>query len=100
MGSRYSGSAPGAVTVRPTVCFVCRMPRFDWLRRCCLLLCVCWQCRHGPGTLMLANGDLYEGHWEDDAKHGSGTFFYMAKGCRWVLVTLAQLRQMTDCPFH
>lgn len=54
---------------------------------------------------MLANGDMYEGHWEDDVKHGSGTFFYMSKGCRWVLFTLAQSlqlpgRQVTDLPFQ
>jgi hypothetical protein len=33
---------------------------------------------------MLSNGDMYEGHWENDVKHGPGTFFYMAKGCRCV----------------
>jgi hypothetical protein len=33
---------------------------------------------------MLFNGDMYEGHWENDLKHGPGTFFYMAKGCRYV----------------
>jgi hypothetical protein len=53
---------------------------------CSLLLPAvpCCAARHGPGTLMLFNGDMYEGHWENDLKHGPGTFFYMAKGCRYV----------------
>ncbi|KAF8063693.1 hypothetical protein HT031_003548 [Scenedesmus sp. PABB004] len=41
------------------------------------------QRRHGTGTLMLANGDLYEGGWQADAKHGQGTFFHCAKGARF-----------------
>jgi hypothetical protein len=48
-----------------------------------MLCCALCAARHGPGTLMLSNGDMYEGHWENDLKHGPGTFFYMAKGCRW-----------------
>lgn len=40
--------------------------------------------RHGPGTLMLASGDFFEGHWVNDVKHGPGTFFFLSKGCRCV----------------
>ncbi len=38
--------------------------------------------RHGPGTMMYANGDVFEGHWATDQKHGPGTFFYMSRGKR------------------
>jgi hypothetical protein len=31
---------------------------------------------------MLANGDMFEGLWSNDLKHGPGTFFFMSKGCR------------------
>lgn len=42
---------------------------------CCVRRC-------GPGTMMYANGDVYEGLWANDTKHGTGTFFYMSKGKR------------------
>lgn len=29
--------------------------------------------------MMYANGDIYEGTWADDDKHGPGTFFYINK---------------------
>lgn len=32
---------------------------------------------------MLANGDMFEGHWQDGLKHGPGTFFFLAKACRY-----------------
>ncbi len=32
--------------------------------------------------MMYANGDVYEGLWANDTKHGTGTFFYMSKGKR------------------
>jgi hypothetical protein len=38
--------------------------------------------RHGPGTLSYANGDVFEGSWAHDKKHGHGTHFYMARGKR------------------
>ena len=28
---------------------------------------------------MYANGDIYEGSWANDVKHGSGTYFYISK---------------------
>lgn len=40
-------------------------------------------CRHGLGTMMYANGDMYEGQWSNDVKHGQGTFFYINKGRRF-----------------
>ena len=35
--------------------------------------------RQGPGTMMYANGDIFEGMWAGDKKHGSGTHFYISK---------------------
>ncbi len=32
--------------------------------------------------MMYGNGDVYEGMWANDVKHGSGTFFYMSRGKR------------------
>ena len=29
--------------------------------------------KHGKGTKTWANGDKYEGDWEDDKQHGKGT---------------------------
>ena len=34
--------------------------------------------RQGFGRLSYSNGDLYEGEWNQDNKHGSGTFFWLA----------------------
>ena len=28
--------------------------------------------RSGKGILTLANGDVYDGHWKEDKKHGAG----------------------------
>ncbi|TPX36237.1 hypothetical protein SmJEL517_g01580 [Synchytrium microbalum] len=36
--------------------------------------------RSGFGTYLYANGDVYKGHWEDDAKHGPGEYTYGAVG--------------------
>jgi hypothetical protein len=33
--------------------------------------------------MMYANGDVYEGTWANDVKHGPGTFFYMSRGKRF-----------------
>jgi len=41
--------------------------------------CTSTRVRHGPGTMMYANGDIYEGSWANDKKHGSGTFFHISK---------------------
>jgi hypothetical protein len=41
-------------------------------------------CRHGHGTLTLANGDFYEGEWHEGLKHGAGSFTYAARGRRRV----------------
>jgi hypothetical protein len=38
--------------------------------------------RHGTGTLMLASGDIYQGEWENDAKHGQGTYFHQGRNRR------------------
>ena len=38
--------------------------------------------RCGPGTMMYGNGDVYEGMWAIDDKHGTGTYFYMSRGKR------------------
>lgn len=40
-------------------------------------------CRHGPGTMMYGNGDVFEGIWAFDKKHGPGTHFYMSRGKRF-----------------
>ena len=32
--------------------------------------------RNGMGTLFLANGNVYEGHWIEDQKEGPGKFLY------------------------
>jgi hypothetical protein len=48
---------------------------------CCIGLV--FVCRHGPGTMMYANGDVYEGLWSRDQKHGPGTYFYMSRGKRF-----------------
>ncbi|XP_066923070.1 MORN repeat-containing protein 3-like [Clytia hemisphaerica] len=32
--------------------------------------------RHGYGTYYYDNGDVYEGHWENDEKHGEGTYLF------------------------
>lgn len=40
-------------------------------------------CRHGLGTMNYANGDVFEGQWANDQKHGNGTHYYHAKGRRF-----------------
>jgi hypothetical protein len=30
----------------------------------------------------MVNGDIYEGHWHQDLKHGTGSYFYMSRGRR------------------
>lgn len=40
-------------------------------------------CRHGPGSMMYGSGDVYEGLWANDQKHGHGSYFYMARGKRF-----------------
>jgi hypothetical protein len=39
--------------------------------------------RHGQGKFTYANGDAYEGSWENDLKHGNGEYIY-AKGSKKV----------------
>jgi len=51
-------------------------------------LCLCpyavsSPCRNGPGTMMYASGDVFEGLWKDDLKHGPGTYFYINRGKRF-----------------
>ena len=41
-----------------------------------------WAPRNGRGTLTKPNGDVFEGLWKDNMKHGNGTFYYMEKGMR------------------
>ena len=40
--------------------------------------------RHGKGTLSMANGDVYQGEWRNNLKHGPGTYFYEATQKRYV----------------
>jgi hypothetical protein len=39
--------------------------------------------RHGKGTMTYANNNVYEGHWENDVRSGMGTLFYPDKGRRF-----------------
>ncbi|KAG2374572.1 hypothetical protein C9374_010591 [Naegleria lovaniensis] len=32
--------------------------------------------RHGNGSFTYSNGDVYEGHWENDKKHGKGVYYF------------------------
>jgi hypothetical protein len=34
------------------------------------------QIREGIGVLVHANGDVYEGYWRDDKKHGYGRYIW------------------------
>ena len=34
------------------------------------------------GTMVYASGDVYEGMWAQDDKHGQGSYFYNEKGKR------------------
>ena len=36
--------------------------------------------RHGKGMLRLANNNRYEGEWKLDKKNGNGKFFFLNKG--------------------
>lgn len=36
-----------------------------------------------------ANGDVFEGEWAFDAKHGPGTFTYTSRGRRWEAGSIA-----------
>jgi hypothetical protein len=36
--------------------------------------------RHGKGMLRLANSNRYEGEWKLDKKNGEGKFFFLKKG--------------------
>lgn len=45
------------------------------------VLFVC-PCRHGPGSMMYGSGDVFEGMWAHDQKHGPGSYFYMSRGKR------------------
>lgn len=38
--------------------------------------------RHGQGTMTYAHGDIYEGLWKNDQKHGCGTRYLIEKGKR------------------
>ena len=49
----------------------------------CKCSCSPFHHRCGPGTMMYANGDVYEGLWAADKKNGTGTYFYMSKGKRF-----------------
>jgi hypothetical protein len=31
--------------------------------------------RHGQGTLYYANGDVFNGRWENDMKNGPGVYY-------------------------
>jgi hypothetical protein len=39
--------------------------------------------RNGRGTLTKPNGDVHEGEWKDNMRHGQGTYYFMEKGMRW-----------------
>lgn len=41
---------------------------------------------------MYGSGDVYEGMWADDKKHGTGTFFYMSRGKRFDGVWQVRMR--------
>jgi hypothetical protein len=36
------------------------------------------------GTMVYASGDVYEGMWAQDDKHGQGSYFYSLKGKRYI----------------
>lgn len=36
--------------------------------------------RHGNGMLRLANDNRYEGEWKNDMKNGHGKYFFLNKG--------------------
>lgn len=38
--------------------------------------------RNGRGTLTKANGDVFEGEWKDNLRHGKGTYYFIEKGMR------------------
>lgn len=38
--------------------------------------------RHGTGKFLYANGDLYDGQWEGDLKHGQGVYIYASSGSK------------------
>ncbi|KAJ3090611.1 hypothetical protein HK102_003202 [Quaeritorhiza haematococci] len=38
--------------------------------------------RHGYGVFIYANGDVYEGSWEDDLKHGEGVYTFHSCGSK------------------
>lgn len=38
--------------------------------------------RSGRGTLTKPNGDVFEGEWKANLRHGKGTFYFMEKGMR------------------
>jgi hypothetical protein len=44
-----------------------------------------------------ANQDRYEGQWQDDCKHGDGTFFYIAKVMHVSASYPAGLTMLTTC---
>ena len=35
--------------------------------------------RHGQGVYLYVNGDVYQGEWEEDVKHGDGTLLVIMK---------------------
>lgn len=37
-------------------------------------VCLDNKIRNGLGKMEYKNGDIYEGHWENDKKHGEGEF--------------------------
>ncbi|EFJ09099.1 hypothetical protein SELMODRAFT_130479 [Selaginella moellendorffii] len=39
--------------------------------------------REGTGTLTVVNGDVYEGCFSNDKKHGKGVFYYTTSRCRY-----------------
>ena len=47
--------------------------------------------RQGAGTMMYASGDIYEGSWANDNKHGPGTYFYINKVGKFSITALAYL---------
>jgi hypothetical protein len=37
--------------------------------------------RNGYGYVMYENGDSYDGSWQNDRRHGSGSYSYKLDGC-------------------
>ena len=40
--------------------------------------------RNGQGTYTYPNGDVFEGHWSNNLRHGQGSYTFTSSGAKYV----------------